>query len=321
MLKNLRWGILGTARIASEQLIPAMKKTNGAEVYAVASRNFEKGLVFAQKHEIPKIYGNYDELLMDPEIDVVYIPLPNHLHAEWAIKAARHGKHVLCEKPIALNASQMEEMFTVSEEHHVLLMEAFMYQYHPQWIYLKGLIDQREIGDIKIINSSFSFLLEETEDIRFQAEMGGGSLYDLGCYCIHSTEMITNSPVDLCTANAEISCGVDHTNTATMKFKNGILAHFDCSFQVPNRQRFEVCGSEGSIVLLFPFRSDFGKPRIMIYGRNGNREVLFEDVNVYQLQIEHFQKCIFDQDLSADQKRLSFSYMKAIDELNHWLKR
>ncbi len=314
-MKNIRWGILGTARIADEQLIPALKMTPGAELIAVASRNYEKGVAFGEKHNIPRIYDDYETLLQDVDVDAVYIPLPNHLHAEWTIKAARHGKHVLCEKPAALTAPQAEEMIQICEDNHVLFMEAFMYQFHPQWKRLKELIDNREIGDIQLINASFSFLLEAREDIRLHTDMGGGSLYDLGCYCTHSIGLIANSDWVQCFANATHRQGVDGSTTATMKFKNGIVAHFDCSFQVPYRQRVEVCGSEGSMVISYPFRADMGIPKLIVSGRNGVYEETFEDVNVYKLQLEHFQTCILEQSLPHVSKVQTINNMKMIDEL------
>ncbi|MCS0542599.1 Gfo/Idh/MocA family oxidoreductase, partial [Aeromonas veronii] len=188
-MTKVRFGVLSTAKIARNTLIPAMERAHYAEVVAVASES-GKAKDFAAELGIPKHYESYTDLLNDPEIDAVYIPLPNQLHKQWAIEAAKHGKHVLCEKPAALTSQDVEEMAAAFKENNVIFMEAFMYQFHPQHNRVKEIIAAGEIGDVKLIRSTFSFLHDlNSGSIKMQKDLGGGVLYDVGCYCIHASRL------------------------------------------------------------------------------------------------------------------------------------
>ncbi|PWI59092.1 Gfo/Idh/MocA family protein [Sulfoacidibacillus thermotolerans] len=293
----LNWGILGTAHIAETQLIPALHAASNARVVGVASRNRDKAQEYAKRNRILHSYDSYEQLLADPDIDAVYIPLPNGMHAYWTLQAARAGKHVLCEKPAALNAAEMREMATVCQENGVVFMEAFMYPFHPQWDRIEQLLAENRIGDLKIVNASFSFTLKNTADIRWDPLMGGGALYDVGCYCVHVARNVAKGePVTQVQAAAQFRADgmVDESLVGNLRFANGMLAHFDCSFAAVERQFVEIVGSKGSVQVLFPFRPDKGTPTLLIRDESGEtRETLSSEVNMYTRQVEHFAECVW----------------------------
>src|SRR5690606_22236681 len=275
-MKKVRFGVLSTAKIARNTLIPAMERAHNAQVVAVASES-GKAKEFAQELGIPKHYESYIDLLNDPEIDAVYIPLPNHLHKKWAIEAAKHGKHVLCEKPAALTAEDVEEIAAVFNEQNVIFMEAFMYQFHPQHQRVKEIIADGEIGDVKLIRSTFSFSLDlQSDNIRLKKEIGGGVLYDVGCYCIHASRLITGEePVEVkATASIHPTHDVDITAAGTLKFASGVIANFDCSFEQPFKEHYEVVGTKGSIFVKHAFRPDNqgGNGMVIVNTDVGQRE-------------------------------------------------
>ncbi|MGM0873242.1 MAG: Gfo/Idh/MocA family protein [Bacillota bacterium] len=292
----VRWGILSTATIGKEQLIPAIHRSKNAEVVAIASGRDNINEI-AEKLNIPHTYSSYDELLHDPSIDAIYIPLPNHLHKQWVIEAAKHGKHVLCEKPAALNSTDTEEMIAVCREHNVKFMEAFMYQFHPMNQRVRDIIASGEIGDVKLMRSSFSYYLGDREtNIRMKKEMGGGALYDVGCYCIHAIRNVTGSePTDIkATARIDSNTGVDITTAVQMELENGIQATFDCSFDMYGSQYYEVIGTTGKIVVPFAFRPDQnGEGIVKVKKRNEERTEKFA-ADIYVLEVEHFSQAILE---------------------------
>lgn len=294
-MEKIRWGILSTANIAQTQLIPAIVRAENAELAAISSRG-SKVHAIASALSIPKAYESYEELLNDPEIDAVYIPLPNHLHKEWVFKAAKQGKHILCEKPIALTAQEAAEMVQICHEQNVLFMEGFMYQLHPQHKRVKEILTSGEIGDIKLIKSSHSFYFENrANDIRMNKDMGGGSLYDVGCYSIHAIRYLSDAEPIKVHASAEIDAttGVDTSAFGYLKLNNGWNAIFDCSFDMTGRNEYEIIGTKGTIKVPFAFRPDFngGIGRIIIEG-NGmtSEEKVYGDL--YRLEVEHFSNAI-----------------------------
>lgn len=294
-MTKVRFGILSTANIARKALIPAMKRAENAEVVAVASES-GKAEAFAAELDIPKHYNSYTDLLNDPEIDAVYIPLPNQLHKKWAIEAAKHGKHVLCEKPAALTSQEVEEMDAVFKEHNVLFMEAFMYQFHPQHARVKELIAADEIGNVSLIRGTFSFLHDmNPKNIRLNKELGGGAIYDIGCYAIHASRLITGEePIDVkASANIHPEHDVDMTASGTLTFPSGILASFDCSFEQQFKAQYEVVGTKGSILVKNAFRPDIqdGDGVLEINTDSGQREEIVQG-DQYKLQVEHFSDCV-----------------------------
>jgi xylose dehydrogenase (NAD/NADP) len=298
MNRKVRWGILSTAAIARETVIPAIQRANNAEVVAIAS-NSGKASSVAKELKIPVAYDSYDQLLEDPNVDAVYIPLPNSMHAEWTVRAANKQKHVLCEKPAALCESDVRKMIEACEKNNVFFMEAFMYQFHPQHRRVKEIISSGEIGDVKCMRSSFSFYLRDREtNIRMNAQLGGGSLFDVGCYCVHSIRNLLDSePAELFVqSNFDQHHSIDMTTSGWMKMKNGVHALFDCSFEMFSQQKYEIIGTKGKVEVSRAYRPD-------VYGGNGiitvatdsgetREEVVSGDQ--YVLEIEHASHCILE---------------------------
>ncbi|KAB8125851.1 Gfo/Idh/MocA family oxidoreductase, partial [Gracilibacillus oryzae] len=248
-MSTVKFGILSTANIGKTQVIPAIQRSENAEAVAIASRNINNAKEVAAELSIEKTYGTYEELLEDQEIDAVYIPLPNSLHKEWIIKACENKKHVLCEKPIALNNQELEEIVSAANRHNVLLMEAFMYQFHPQHDKVKEIIASGEIGEVSLMRASFSFYLEDRSNIRLINELGGGSMYDVGCYTLHSIRNIfAQEPSSVfATETKRNGLDVDTTMSGVLTFADGKMGVFDSSFDSVHRQNYEVVGSIGTI--------------------------------------------------------------------------
>lgn len=296
-MKKIRWGVLSTANIGLTQVIPAIGRADNAELTAIASRS-ERVHEIAEEHGISKAYESYEDLLSDPEIDAVYIPLPNHLHKEWTIKAAEAGKHILCEKPAALTAAEAAEMVEFCRSHSVKFGEAFMYQLHPQHARVKEIMDSGEIGDIRLIKSSHSFYLDDREgNIRMDKRMGGGSLYDLGCYSISAIRYLTESePVEVqAFAELDKKDGIDMTAYGWMHLENGIRALFDCSFDMVPRNEYEVVGTKGSIKVPHAFRPDIVGGVGSVIVRSGE-ETRKEEItgDIYRMEVEDLSKAILE---------------------------
>lgn len=294
-MKKIRWGILSTAGIAQFELIPAFQRANNAEVVAIASLS-GKAHEVAEQFAIAKAYDSYHELLADQEIDAVYIPLPNHLHKEWVIKAAKQKKHVLCEKPAALTASDVAEMRKVCQENGVTFMEAFMYHFHPQHHRVRELIDANEIGEVKLFKASFSFhLTDRATNIRMNKDMGGGSLYDVGCYNIHAMRNVLQMEPTHVTTHAKIDPihQVETSAISYLEFANEITAVLDSSFDMTGRNDYEVIGTTGRIIVPRAYRPDVhgGEGRIIVEHDNVQRiETVIGDQ--YRDEVEHISHAI-----------------------------
>jgi D-xylose 1-dehydrogenase (NADP+, D-xylono-1,5-lactone-forming) len=315
-MEKIRWGVLGTAGIAQTQVIPAILRSDNAELIGIASRG-EKAKAVAEVFSIPYYYESYEELLRNQEIDAVYIPLPNHLHKKWAIEAAKSGKHILIEKPVALTAKETEEIIAVCNENNVKFMEAFMYQFHPQHKQVKEIIASGEIGEVKFIRAGFSYLLEDRkENIRMNKEMGGGSIYDIGSYCIHAIRHITESEPVQVEAFAELDpeSGIDLSSIVYMKMENGVNCVFDCSFDMCFRQEYEIIGSKGRITVPGAYRPDVigNEGVILIQSVQGQRsESVYGDQ--YKLQIDHFSQAIKGNFQPAYTAENTINNMRVID--------
>jgi D-xylose 1-dehydrogenase (NADP+, D-xylono-1,5-lactone-forming) len=315
-MKKVRWGVLSTANIAQTQVIPAIFRAENAEVVAIASRGSKVHAVASALH-IPKAYESYEQLLDDPDIDAVYIPLPNHLHKEWVLQAARQGKHILCEKPAALTAGEAAEMVQICSEHNVKFMEGFMYQFHPQHARVKEIIASGEIGDIKLIRSSHSFYLENrTNDIRMDKDMGGGSLYDVGCYSIEVIRHITGAePIEVqAIAAIEPESGVDISVYSYLKLDNGLTAIFDCSFDMTSRNEYEIVGTKRTIKVPFAFRPDVngGIGSILVQGNGMSREEKVSG-DIYRLEVEHFSSAILNNTEPAITGQSTINNMRVLE--------
>lgn len=295
---TVKWGILGAAWIANERVIPAIHKAENAEVIAIASRSQVKADQLAKVHGIPKAYGSYEALLNDPEINAVYIPLPNHLHLEWTLKAAAAGKHVLCEKPAALSEAQVRQMVEVCSKQNVLFMEAFAFRCHPKWQNIRAMLDAGEIGTIRNVSARYSFQVLKEDDIRLEAEYGGGALYDIGCYCVQGVRLIMGTEPESVTAIPQMTPNgaVDQAMAVAMKFPGGRLATIDCTFAGSYNQSLEITGTEGIMRIEFPYQH----PKVSLVKKGQLINSVFEyQTNAYVAQIEHFSECVLEGRPSA----------------------
>ena len=295
MDKRIQWGILGVATIAVEQVIPAMLKSQHCSVMAIASRDRDKAENAANKFHIPKYYGSYQELLEDTEIEAVYIPLPNHLHVEWAINALRAGKHVLVEKPIALNSIEARKLLDVSKKFPKLkVMEAFMYRFHPQWIKAKQLVDTGEIGKLKTVQSSFSFFEDDPNSIVNSEPFGGGSLMDIGCYPISISRYLFEEEPKNVMANIEYhpEFNVDIFASGILEFDEGSSSFF-CATQLAEHQQAQIFGTKGSIIFEIPFNPPKDRPaKIWLIKQDKRTQIEFEICDQYTLQADVFSQAI-----------------------------
>jgi xylose dehydrogenase (NAD/NADP) len=254
--KMLHWGLLSTARI-NRALIPPLQASKRSQLVAVASRDKAKADEYARQWNIPRTYGSYEALLADPDIDVVYVPLPNSLHAEWTIRAVEAGKHVLCEKPLALNTMEVDAITAAAQAHGKIVAEAFMYRHHPQTLKVKELIGSGAIGDLRLVRGAFTFNLDRPGDVRLDPQLGGGSIWDVGCYPLSFTRFVVGcEPEQVFGWQVTGPTGIDEVFTAQMRFPNGILAQFDCGFRSDYRAHMEFVGSQGTINICSPFKPE-----------------------------------------------------------------
>jgi predicted dehydrogenase len=254
MARTLRWGVLSTANIARTKVVPGLRRSARGEVVAIASRDDATARRVADGLRIGRAHGSYGALLEDPEVDAIYIPLPNHLHAEWTIAAARAGKHVLCEKPLALTAEDARRMVAAADEAGVVLMEAFMYRHHPSWVAAREVLASGRIGDLVAVQSWFSYYNDDPTNIRNLLEAGGGALYDIGCYCVNLSRMLFGGePREVLGAVVRDPVGgTDTLTTGILTFDRGI-ATFGCSTRAEPDQRVDIYGTTGRISIDIPF--------------------------------------------------------------------
>ena len=250
----LKWGLISTARI-NRALIKPLRASQRNELVAVASRSLEKAQNYAAEWDIPKAYGSYQSMLDDPEIDVVYNSLPNSLHTEWTVKAMQTGKHVLCEKPLATTLEEVDAMRAAVHETGMILAEAFMYRHHPQTLKVRELVNSGVLGDVRVIKGAFTFNLTNPVDVRLNPEMGGGSVWDVGCYPINFARYILGGePLEAFGWQVTGESGVDEVFMGQLRFKDNVVAQFDSGFRSPFRARMVVIGSEATLVVPNPFR-------------------------------------------------------------------
>ena len=295
-MSKVKWGILSTANIGQTQVIPAINRSKLGEAIAIASLS-GRAQEAADKLGIPKVYESYEALLSDEEIDAVYIPLPNHLHAKWVMEAAKAGKHVLVEKPASLTAHEMEEMLDVCNRHGVIFMEAFMYQFHAQHKRVRDILKTGEIGEVKYMYASHSFFLDDEENIRLSPEKGGGALYDVGCYNIHAFRHILQAePKEVRVySNMNNSYHLDMTTTGHLWVANGVQAMFDCSFEMKTRDEYRVVGTKGEIICQHAYRPDRKdhKGTLVIKTNEETRKEIIS-CDQYLMQVEHFAECVIE---------------------------
>ena len=327
MDKKLRWGIISTARIAESALIPAIHQSRNGIVAAVGSRDLERGKAYAAKNNIPKVYGSYEELFADPEIDAIYNPLPNGMHGEWSIKAAEAGKHVLCEKPLSNDAAEAKKMADVFAKRGLLLVEAFMYRFHPQTKKVKQMIADGAVGKVNMVQATFDFSLTDESDIRLNKDLFGGALMDIGCYCVNVLRYMVGEEPNQFKVIADFGAKskVDERMVAVMAFPSGVLAHFDCSFRTHFTQTYEIRGSHGRIFVeraYVPFRPDPEADVIIRWWRSTPgvevheyEEIKVERPNQYTLMAEDFADAIFEKRAPQYTIEDAIKQMQAIDQL------
>jgi predicted dehydrogenase len=298
-MKKIRWGILGCANIAQRAVIPGIQQSETGLVAAIASRRLEKAQEVAKQLNIPAAYGSYEELLADPGIEAVYIPLPNHLHKEWTIRAAEAGKHILCEKPIALNAREAEEMAEACNQAGVVFAEAFMYRYHPRYTLLRDILKSGEIGEIRGLRATFTFNnANDKGNVRYKKEWGGGSLYDVGVYPISAARMLLEQEPQAATVHAFFSKDhddVDMMASGLLEFDKGVALTFDCGMWATFRNEMEIVGTEGRIEVPSAFITHQSEQdNFYVYTKDGCREVEVPRLNQYALQADAVGRSIGD---------------------------
>jgi predicted dehydrogenase len=302
MTDVVRWGILSTADIAIKKSIPGMLQAARTAVVAIASRDMALARSVADRLGIPTAHGSYEALLADPSVDAVYIPLPNHLHLDWTIAAARAGKHVLCEKPLALTAADAEQMVDAADAAGVRLMEAFMYRHHPSWVAVHELVASGRIGRLAAIQSWFSYYNDDPSNIRNVLDFGGGALYDIGCYCVNLSRLLfEGEPTRITSAiRRDPIGGTDVLTSAILEFDGGI-ASFTCSTRTETDQRVHVYGDAGRISIGIPFNIPPDRPTTISLTSGGDPPVApatevmtFATKDPYAAEVEAFSSAILD---------------------------
>ena len=299
----VRWGVLSTAHIGVDKVIPATRTAGRCEVVAIASRELARAQAAASALGIERAYGSYEALLADPDVDAVYNPLPNDLHAPWTIAAAKAGKHVLCEKPLAMDAAEAERMIAACEEAGVLLMEAFMYRLHPTWEAVRELVTSGRIGELRAVQSWFSYFNDDPNDIRNIAASGGGALYDIGCYSVNLSRMLFGTePVRIQgSVTRDPVTGIDTLTSGILGFADGV-ATFTCAIRAEPDQRVHIYGANGRISFEIPFNIPPDLPMRVFVTAGGDppvrpeTEVLtFDPANEYTIQAERFAAAVLDR--------------------------
>jgi len=310
MADKVRWGVLGTAKIALTKVIPAMQQSPWCEIAAIASRDFGKADETAERLEIPKAYGSYEELLADDSIEAIYNPLPNHLHVLWTSKAAEAHKHVLCEKPIAMNTKEARTLIEVRDRTGVRIQEAFMVRTHPQWLATRELIHSGKIGALRSITGFFSFFNDDPTNIRNQPDFGGGALMDIGCYPISMSRFIYDAePRRVLSMLERDATGTDTLTTAVLDFPNG-HSTFTCSTRLAPYQRMIFHGSEGRIEVLIPFNAPNDQPTQILLN---DETIEFPICDQYEIQGTLFSRAIRENRAQELPLEDAISNMKVID--------
>ncbi len=292
-MKTLGWGLLSTANI-NRALIPPLRTSKQNRLAAVASRTQARADAYAREWKIPRACGSYEALLADPEIDVIYNPLPNHLHAEWTTKAAQAGKHVLCEKPLALSVAEVEAMEAAAQKAGVVVMEAFMYRHHPQTLKARELVTSGAIGKLLLVRGAFTFRLEKPDDVRWNPAMGGGCLWDVGCYMVSYARYIAGTkPLEVFGWQVNSASGVDQVFTGQLRFPGDVLAQFHTSFCSPYNSFMELVGTTGNLRAPMPFESN--QDAVLQLMRDDKSEIIpTPGPDSYLLEVENLSGAILE---------------------------
>ena len=307
---SLRWGILSTANITKKLL----GSGHDQQFVAVGSRDLGRAQAFASEHAVARAHGSYEELLADPEVDAIYNPLPNSLHVEWSIKALEAGKHVLCEKPMSRHPDEVDRAFDVAEREGRVLEEAFMWRHHPQVARTRELIAAGDIGDLRVIRAAFAFVAADPNDIRLQADLDGGGLMDVGCYCVSGCRTLASAePVRGYAEYIPGGNGVDVALAATLRFPGDVVAHFDCGVSYLGGDQLEAVGSEGSVFLDDPWH---GREAVIELRRNGLVEhIETGPANSYALELADFEAAVRGEDPPLLTRADAVAQARAIEAL------
>jgi D-xylose 1-dehydrogenase (NADP+, D-xylono-1,5-lactone-forming) len=286
---STKWGIISTAHI-NRLVLAGVRESEQVDVVAVASRNQERVEAYAKEWGIQRAYGSYEALLEDSDVQAVYISLPNSLHVEWSIRALEAGKHVLCEKPFDRRASEVERAFDAADAAGRLLSEAFMWRHNPQTRRLRELLDEGVVGDVRLVRSAFCFKLEELGNVRLAADLDGGALMDVGCYCVSGSRLVAGEPEIVYGQQVTGESGVDVLFAGTMRFPGDVVAQFDCSFVAPDRDELEIVGEEGSLFLDDPWHARV--PVIEVRRGEFREEIVLTPEDSYRLELENVSDAI-----------------------------
>jgi predicted dehydrogenase len=313
-MKRLRWGLLSTARI-NRLLIPAIRGGARSELTTVASRTLDRAQACAKEWNIPRAAGSYEALLDDPAIDVVYIPLPNSLHVEWTIKALDAGKHVLCEKPLALHVEDVDRIADAAARNRRVAAEAFMYRHHPLTHAVKQIVDSGRLGRVRLYKGAFSFALTRVGDVRFDPALGGGALWDVGCYPLSYANFLADAaPVAVFGWQQTSENGVDLEFSAMMRYADGAVAQFDCGFLGPFRAEMEVIGTDAALRILRPFRTD-DRSRLLLTKDDDTETVPCESALPFAGEIADIEAAALDgtaQRVPLSESRRTISTIRAV---------
>jgi predicted dehydrogenase len=285
----MRLGIVSTADI-NRKVIPGAHASEKVDLVAVASRDQARADAYAKEWHIPRAYGSYEAMLDDPEVDAVYISLPNTMHREWSIRSAEAGKHVICEKPFSKRASDVEEAFDAAERAGRLLTEAFMYRHNPQTAKLAELVRGGAIGELRVVRTAFSYSLYDADNIRLRTDVEGGSLMDVGCYCVSGTRLVAGEPESVYGQAYIGPSGTDWVFTGAMRFPGDVHALFDCGTCLPERDELEAIGTEGSLFLDDPWHCL--EPVIELRRDDGVEEIRLDPTDSYRLELENLADAI-----------------------------
>jgi predicted dehydrogenase len=321
-MDKIRWGVLSTAKIGRERVIPAIQRSQLGVVTAIGSRDLARAKAVAAELEIEKPYGSYQHVLSDRNVDAVYVPLPNHLHVRWSMRALSAGKHVLCEKPIGLTVAEAEQLAGAAAAHPKLkVMEAFMYRFHPQWLAVRQFVREGRIGQLRTIHTHFSYFNDDAQNIRNQADIGGGALMDIGCYPISLSRFIFDAEPQRVHGHVERdpALAIDRLVSAVLEFFQG-TATFTCATQLVPFQRVHIFGTSGRIEIEIPFNAPPDRACrvwLQIGTKPGTplEEVLFDACDQYTLQADAFARAIQDDEPAPTPLADAVANMRVIERV------
>jgi predicted dehydrogenase len=323
-MANVRWGILSTADIGMSKVTPAILAASNSDVVAIASREAGRASAAAAELGIQDAYGTYEELLADDDVDAVYIPLPNDMHAEWVFKAAVAGKHVLCEKPLAISQQEASEMVSACETAGVKLQEAFMYRHHPSWVEAVRLVRSGAIGELQAVQSWFSYSNDDPTNIRNRVENGGGAIMDIGCYNINLSRLLFDAePISTCSVvHRDPAMGIDTLTSAVLEFPGGRQSSFTCSIRSEEYQRVHIFGATGRIDIEIPFNIPPDRETRIYLSSGGNppvepatETIVFPIADQYTIQAELFADAILNNSDVAVDPLDAVANMAVIEEI------